>query len=439
MRYKKILFILLAILTAGKGFTQSLNKEKLDQYIQVLETNNKLMGSVLVFQNGKNIYSRSSGFSNIVTAIKPAANTMYRIGSISKTITAVLVLKAVEEGKLELSKNIKSFFPSLKNAERIKISDLLNHHSGIHNFTGGNFYTWNTKPISRHDLLDSITSGGSDFDPGSKASYSNSNYVLLSFILEDIYRQPYGSILNNKIIKPLHLSHFQFGDALIAPENKAVPYNFEAGWNAASETNLSIPMGAGGVLSSPEDLAKVTDAIFHGKIISRQMLDTMKTQSDGFGFGLFEKNIFGNTAYTHDGSIDGFNSFFYYFPKEEIIYVLLSNAENYQLDTVNNSILSIIFNQPFDLPEFSTYTVFSKELDQYNGTYISKTSPLIIEIWNKNNFLLAQPRGQKIYTMAATDKNKFFHEKTGVTLDFNPSENQLILKQGQQSIVFTKQ
>ncbi len=438
MPFNKIILLLFATLLFKEGFSQTLNKEKLDQYINTLEANDKLMANTLVLQNGKSVYARNAGFSNIGTQTKADANTMYRIGSISKTITATLILKAVEEGKLSFSQSIKTFFPSVVNADKIKIADLLNHHSGIHNFTGGNYMTWNTKPINRHDLIDTIAKGGSDFAPGTKASYSNSNYVLLSFILEDIYHQPYGTILNNTIIEPLRLKHFMFGDKMIAQKNKAISYNFEAGWNAVPTTDISIPMGAGGILSNAEDLATVMAAIFHGKIISKQMLDSMKHQTDGYGFGLFEKNVLGKTAYTHDGAIDGFFSFFYYFPQEETMYVLLSNAENYSLDEVNNSILSVVFNKDFTLPVFTKYTVTVAALDQYKGTYTSETNPLVIEIWSKNNFLLAQPHGQRIYTMEPVDKDKFFHEKTKVALEFIPSENKMILHQGSQTIMFTR-
>lgn len=146
---------------------------------------------------------------------------MYRTGSVSKTITAVLILKAIEEGKINFTDKIKAFFPFIEDADQITISHLLNHHSGIHNFTDGNFTDWHTQPKNRHDLVDSIAKGGSDFPPGTKALYSNSNYVLLSFILEDVYHQPYGEILTGKIIQPLHLKHFQFGDKMIDPSSKA--------------------------------------------------------------------------------------------------------------------------------------------------------------------------------------------------------------------------
>lgn len=439
MWHKKIFIFLLATLSSGICFSQTLDKAKLDEYIQVMEANNKFMGNVLVYQHDKKVYSHALGFSNIATVTKSDKQTMYRIGSISKTITTALILKAVEEGKITLSDNIRTFFPSIENADQITISNLLNHHSGIHNFTGGNFDNWKTQSKNRHDLIDSIAKGGSDFAPGTKAAYSNSNFVLLSFILENIYHKPYGEILNNEIIKPLHLEHFYFGDKEVNKKDKALPYYFEAGWNVSTETDLSIPMGAGSIVTSAEDLATVLEALFHGKIISKEMLAKMEEQTDGFGFGIFEKNMMGKVAYTHDGVIDGFNSYYYYFPQDETFYILLSNAENYDLETVNNSILSIVFNKTFDVPVFKTYKVTSKDLQQYTGTYTSQNSPLVIDISTKNNYLLAHPKGQKIYTMEATEKNKFLHEKTGVTLDFVPEKNQMTMKQGQQTIVFTKQ
>ena len=439
MKCNKIFILSLFLLLVSKCFSQTFDKEKLDEYIQAMEANNKFMGNVLVYQHNKKVYSRALGFSNTATRTKSGDQTMYRIGSISKTITTALILKAVEEGKINLSDNINTFFPSIENADHITISDLLNHHSGIHNFTGGNFDSWKTQPKNRHDLIDSIAKGGSDFAPGTKAAYSNSNFVLLSFILEDIYHKPYGDILNNEIIEPFHLEHLHFGDKEVDKKDKALPYYFEAGWNVSAETDLSIPMGAGSIVTSTEDLATLLEALFQGRIISTEMLAKMEEQTDGFGFGIFEKNMLGKIAYTHDGAIDGFNSYYYYFPQDETLYILISNAENYDLETVNNSILSIVFSKPFNLPIFNRYTITSKDLQQYTGIYTNKSNPLIIEISTKNNYLLAHPNGQKIYTMEATEKNKFLHEKTGVTLEFISEKNQMVMKQGQQTIVFTKQ
>jgi len=439
MWLKKIYIFLVTFISCSVGFSQAPDKQKLDEYIQVMGSNNKFMGTVLVYQQNKKVYSRTVGFSNINLRTKLNDQTMFRIGSVSKTITASLILKAVEEGKINLSDTIKAFFPSIQHAGQITICDLLNHHSGIHDLTGGNFTSWRTQPKNRQDLIDSIANGGSDFMPGTKAVYSNSNYVLLSFILEDIYHLPYASILKNEIIQPLHLRHFQLGDKTVDLVNIAIPYNFDAGWNAVTLTDLSIPMGAGAIVSSADDLAKVLQAIFKGKIVSRSMLAKMQAQNDGFGFGIFEKTIHGKTAYTHDGAIDGFNSYFYYFPQDETLYILLSNAENYKLETVNEALLSIVFNKPFELPEFKRYAVTSGDLQQYPGAYKSPNTSLVIDVSVKNDFLLAQPHGQKAYTMEATGKDKFLHGKTGVTLEFIPVKKQMIMRQGKQEIIFTRQ
>ena len=441
MQYNKMIVLLGLLLSAfaNNCVSQGFDKQKVDQYIQNLSTRGRFMGKLVVFKQNKKVYSNSIGFANIGARVQSGDETMYRVGSISKTITASLVLRAVEEGKIKLTDSIKGFFPSVEHAGQITIEQLLNHHSGIHNFTGGNFMSWNTQYKSRHDLVDSIAKGGSDFLPGSKALYSNSNYVLLSFILEDLYHKPYAAIVHERIAKPLKLKHFQVGDKATDLKTIAHSYFFEAGWNSATETDLSIPMGAGAIVSNAEDLAILLNALFQGKLISTQMLEKMEEQSDGYGLGLFKKQLFEKTAYTHDGIIDAFNSYFYYFPQDQTLYILLSNANDGNLETVNNSILSVIFNRPIDLPLISSYSIAAKDLDLYTGTYTSQNSSLIIDISGRNNYLLAQPYGQKVYTMEATDKNKFLHEKTGVVLEFNLSNNEMVMKQGQQKIVFRKQ
>jgi CubicO group peptidase (beta-lactamase class C family) len=107
----------------------------------------------------------------------------------------VLVFKAIEENKLDLNQTIDKFFPEIDNADKITITHLLYHRSGIHNFTDGNWSDWNTRPKTEQEMIEIISKGGSDFEPDSKASYSNSNFVLLTFILEKIYQNTYSNII----------------------------------------------------------------------------------------------------------------------------------------------------------------------------------------------------------------------------------------------------
>ena len=97
-------------------------------------------------------------------------------------------LKAVENNKLELDTTIDKWFPTIPNADKITVKQLLNHRSGIHNFTDDNDYlNWNTQRKTEKEMVGIISKGGSDFSPGSKAEYSNSNYVLLTTLLKKLF------------------------------------------------------------------------------------------------------------------------------------------------------------------------------------------------------------------------------------------------------------
>jgi len=187
-----ILFTLMIGSTIQKAFPQTFDKARLDNYFNALEANNKFMGSVAISQNGQIIYTKQIGYADIDNKIKPDDNTKYRIGSISKTFTTVLIFKAIDQGKLKLTDKIDIQFPAIKNANRITISDLLYHRSGIRNFTANaDYLRWNTEKKSEEEMIEIISKGGSDFEPGTKAEYSNSNFVLLSYFLQRIYKKDY--------------------------------------------------------------------------------------------------------------------------------------------------------------------------------------------------------------------------------------------------------
>jgi D-alanyl-D-alanine carboxypeptidase len=176
---KKLLSTFCLCFISFSAFAQYIDTGKLDEYFNALEKNNKFMGSVAVSQNGKLIYNRASGFSDIASNTKSDTETKFRIGSISKTFTSVLVLKAFEDSKLNLDQTIAKFFPTVKNASQITIRQLLLHRSGIYNFTDAEDYkTWMTQARTEKEMVEIIAKGASDFEPGTRTQYSNSNYVL---------------------------------------------------------------------------------------------------------------------------------------------------------------------------------------------------------------------------------------------------------------------
>jgi D-alanyl-D-alanine carboxypeptidase len=316
---KKLFTLLSGIaLFFGSLFSQPTDRSKIDSYFQSLSTNDKFMGSVAISRNRKIIYSTAIGFKD--RAAKAAANeeTKYRIGSISKTFTAVLTFKSVEEGKLKLDQPLAIYFPSLKNADKITINNLLYHRSGIPNFTNNpDYLMWNTQPKSELEMVAIISKLGSDFEPDGKSAYSNSNYVLLSYILSRAYKLPFAKILEDKIISPLKLKNTYCGGRITSANNECYSYRYATDWSKEPETDMSIPMGAGSIVSTPTDIILFIEALFNEELISKISLTQMKTLKDKFGMGLFQIPFYDKIGFGHTGGIDGFSSVVSYFPRRQ--------------------------------------------------------------------------------------------------------------------------
>jgi CubicO group peptidase (beta-lactamase class C family) len=421
-------------------WAQSFDRAKLDQYVDALEQNQKFMGSIAVMRNDTLLYTRSAGYSDLEKGIKAHAGSKYRIGSISKTFTTVLVMKAVEKNKLRLSQTIETFFPSIPHASSITIQHLLSHRSGIHNFTDDeNFLSWNTQPKSESEMMAIIVKGGSDFLPDAKAAYSNSNFVLLTYILEKIYQQSYADLLQTQIIKPLQLKDTYLGGKIQTQKQECNSYAFLGQWQLQPETDMSIPLGAGAIVSTASDLVRFSQALFNGKLLSAESLALMKTMREGFGLGLFQIPFYDKKGYGHTGGIDGFHSVYSYFSDGNISYALVANGTNYNTNLISIAVLSAIFNKSYQIPSFSQYQPKAEDMEQYVGIYASKQIPLKLTITVKNQTLVAQASGQPAFALEPTQKHQFRYVDAGVVIEFTPEEKTLLLKQGGGVYTFTKE
>lgn len=334
------------------SYSQNLNTAKIDSLFDVVENGNNFMGSVAVFKNGKVAYSRHIGYSDVATFKKSNNSTKYRIASISKTYTAVLVLKAVEERKIRLDEAIYKYFPQVKNARKITPRHLLTHRSGIHDFTKDKEYLiYNVSGKNKAEMLTIISNAASDFEPDSKANYSNSNYVLLSFLLEKVYNQKFSEILKNKIVKPLELTNTYFGSKIDVQKNEANSYELDTTWKLVPETDLTIFTGAGALVSTPLEVLKFVQAVFNDKIISKSSLEIMKEVKDDYGMGIGEFPFEDKLSYGHTGHLDGFSSMFGYFPNQDLSFIIISNGSSIEENDIAVGILNIIFNIPYSMPD----------------------------------------------------------------------------------------
>lgn len=433
--------LLLTIITTHIGFAQSVDAQNLDEYFNTLEANNKFMGSIAILKHGNIVYSKQVGYSDPDSEQKPDRNTKYRIGSISKVFTATLVFKAIEDGKIILNETIDKYFPEIENAGKITISNLLNHRSGIHSFTDNKkeFLSYHIHPKTEKEMIEIIAKGGSDFKPDKKAAYSNSNYVLLSYILEKLYKKSYAQVLEDEITRPLNLNNTFFGRKIDIENNECYAYRFEKNWRKTEETEPSIDMGAGGIVSTPTDLVRFAEALFNNEILSPESLAKMKTIQDKFGMGLFKIEYYDKTSYGHNGEIDGFSSVLRYFPDDNVAFAITSNGLNYSLNAITVTIVNSLFNKHFNIPDFRVYEPKAKELNQYLGVYSSNTFPVKLTVTKSGNQLQLQAPGDSKMNLEATATGEFKYEPAAISIVFDVDKNQMLITQGGKTNVLHKE
>ena len=414
----------------------------MDSLFDALGANNKAMISIAISQNGSPVYSRTTGYSRIEGASKTAATeqTRYRIGSITKVFTGVMIFQLIEEGKIGLTTSLAKFFPGMPNADKITIAHMLNHSSGLHNFTSDSTYlAVLDKKTSQAELLAKFKNAKPVFEPGAKHEYSNTNYVLLGYILEKLDKTNYAEALKRRITGKIGLANTYYGDGIHPEKKEADSYFWKDGWQPATETHMSIPGGAGALVSTPSDLVRFMEALFSGKLVSEQSLAQMQKTEGAFGMALFSYPFNDKTAYGHNGGIDGFQSQATYFPREKVAIAYAANGVNTQLNPVMIGVLSILFNVPYTIPSFKTAELKSEDLDKLTGLYSSAQLPLKITISRKDGALVAQATGQAAFTLEARSPSEFRFDPAGIILIFDAAKDEMLLKQGGQDFHFKRE
>lgn len=430
MRVKALILTLIFGTTVLNA--QNFDKAKMDSLFSSIENHGKGMGSVSVFADGKEVYRKSYGFAYLENGVKATASTKYRVGSISKTFTATVIMKLIERGDISLSTPLRNFYPPIKNSDKITIEHLLQHRSGIANFTSAEDYMeWNTLKHTKGQLITKIVAGEARFAPGEKFEYSNSNYVLLTYIAEEITGRSFSVLLNQFVLQPCGLKNTYVGGKINPAANEAYSYVKMADWKKEKETDLSIPLGAGFIVSTPTDLNTFFYNLFSGKIVSNESLKKMTTLKDNFGLGLFKVPFYDMTGYGHTGGIDGFHSNAYYFPESKVSVALTENGMVYPLNDIIIGVLSIYFGKEYSLPQFSeAMSLNAEDLDKYFGVYSTPAFPLKLTISKDGNTLIAQGTGQPSFPLEYIGDNKFKFDAAKLELEFLPDQNKMILKQG---------
>ncbi|MFD9000351.1 serine hydrolase domain-containing protein [Streptomyces sp. NPDC059582] len=295
-------------------------------------------GVTATAQDGRKVWSTTAGVGDLRTGGPRSAADRYRVGSITKTFVATVLLQLEAEGRLSLDDTVEKWLPGVvhghgHDGRRITVRRLLNHTSGIFDYTADEDFarTYFLKDgFDRHrydtkrpaDLVAIAMSHRPDFAPGASWNYSNTNYVLAGMVIESVTGRSYATEIRDRVIAPLGLTATSVpGTRVTVPRPSSRAYSKLARATTGptydvTRLNPSLASSAGEMISDSADLNRFYRALLGGRLLPPKQLKEMRTTvkaqgipDAGYGLGLIDRELeCGVHVWGHDGGIHGSTS-----------------------------------------------------------------------------------------------------------------------------------
>jgi len=397
----------------------------MEKIIQSYVADHKFMGSVLVARDGKTLLDKGYGFANLEWQIPDTPTTKFRIGSITKQFTAASILLLEERGKLKTDDPVKKYMPDAPAAwDKVTIFHLLTHTSGIPSFTSfPDLPKRQLEAMTPQQLVDWFRDKPLEFEPGTKWNYSNSGYVLLGYLIEKISGQSYADFVQQNIFTPLGMKDSGYDSNSAIIERRAAGYApGKNGPENAGFVNMTVPLSAGGLYSTTEDLLRWEQGLFGGKLLSPASLAKMTTPfKEDYAFGLGVSSQGGHKAITHDGGIQGFNTSMIYYPDEKLVIEVLANINGPAAGQIAAALGKVAHGEKVVLTsERKEITLAPQVLQKYVGNYEltvqSQSFPFVITL--EEGKLLAKLDNQPRFPIFPESEILFFYKIVDGQIEF---------------------
>jgi D-alanyl-D-alanine carboxypeptidase len=347
---KQLIILLTFFIAHSNAFGQV---DSLENSIADYAKSNNFNGTILIQKDNKRLFLQSFGMANRQFDIKNTNDTKYRIASMTKTFTAVLILQLFEKGKLELDKPIKNYLPNYKGegADKITIHSLLTHSSGIENCEKSGLDIYEL-PLTSDSIITKYCSGKLENPVGKQFSYNNGDYMILGKIIEEIYKKTYKTVLKEQILTPFKLKNTDLVNQSTIMRDLANTYL----WNDSTKIFENDPPfylenfgAAGGLYSTVSDLGMFTNALFNKLILKENTLNLMLKSypefwNTAYSVWVTEQEINQKKCTVVDryGSIQGANTIMSHFLNQNVTIIIFSNTNATDLGKFKTEIANIL-------------------------------------------------------------------------------------------------
>ncbi|MFY0563911.1 serine hydrolase [Archangium lansingense] len=351
-------------------------QQELDRLVTKYHQLRQFNGSVLVADEKGVVHKKGYGFANFEWQVPNTPDTKFRLASITKQFTSMVIMQLVAEGKLGLEDKLTAHLPDYRKdtGDRVTIAQLLNHTSGIPSYTSapGFFQNDSRDPYTVADFVKKFASGDLEFEPGTKYAYNNSGYFLLGAIIEKVTGKTYAQVLRERIFEPLGMKSSGYDVSATVLSKRASGYQpGPDGYVNAPYLDMSLPYAAGSLYSTVEDLYLWDRALYLDKLLPaplKQRLFTPGLNQYAYGWVVNPLKLHdGKTELAtirHNGGINGFSTIIVRAPERKELVVLLGNAADGRLDELAAGLFSILHGMTPQQPRVSVGEVVSQVIDK---------------------------------------------------------------------------
>lgn len=354
--------------------------QEMEAFLQAHAAAGGFMGAVLVARGNEVVHSAGYGMANLEHQVSNTPQTVFRLGSLTKQFTAAAILQLQEQGRLDVNDPVDRYLPDYPHGSEITIHQLLNHTSGTPDYEFLRPRAALRNAVSLDGLMATFSGMPLDFPPGSQFNYSNSGYVILTRILEEVSGERYADYVAEHIFRPLGMEATGYEDASAILPHRAAGYIWDGtAYHNSEFFDISNAAGAGGLVSTVLDMYKWDRALYRGDVLghaSREAYFAPTVVTDegaGYAYGWLAKEISGRNYIMHTGGINGFSAAVIRYTDEELYVVVLSNVESRDVEAVAAGLAAIALGDAYDVPVQHTAvevdpTIYEKYVGRYQLT-----------------------------------------------------------------------
>ena len=401
-------------------------RAKVDELLNAHVTVNDFSGTVLLASGGKPLVMKGYGYANIEWQIPNTPQTRFRIGSVTKQFTSMMVMQLRERGKLKLEDSVCTYVTPCPDAWKpVTIHHLLTHTSGIPSYTGiASWRATNMVPKTIDQIVAMFRDLPLQWTPGEQFAYNNSGYILLGVVIEKVTGKKYEQALQEMILTPVGMKDTGYDwTSTIIPRRASGYSGHGPGLVNAAPLDMQQPYAAGALYSTVEDLLKWDQALYGTTLLPEAAKTIMWTpfrNNYAYGWTIAEPSpaTFGHRRIAHSGGINGFSSVIMRVPDTNVTAIVLSNNEAGNASAVGRDLLAIYYGQPYTIPApHAVAKVDPRTFDAYVGRY--ELAPgFIITMTREGGSLMSQATGQGKFELFPESETKFFAKVTELTVDF---------------------